>query len=735
MSAMDKFTASSMDWTTPGDLHKRFKIFKQKCNPIFDGPLENKAEDKKARLLLLWADDKGLEIYNTATWSSEEDQLKREPIFEKFEAYTEPQSNRILSRYQLRCLKQEDMSLEEFLTKARTLVDDSGYDPAFKEETLRDTLVFGLKSDKVRKGAISKGNSLTFQQLLNRPYSSSANQRMDDSQCQVPPADKHKFKFKFNGCFRCGNKHSTTDTCRAMRAKCQYCRNTGHFQRVCMKKRLKQVNEIAQSPDYRGQDIYLQVNDEEDTDYCGDSDEGSEPITVVLDTITSENTVDVVSSYPESIITTVKINDTRSIPMKVDTGADTCVLTTDDLQKIGLCLDIKPCNVVLKSYGGNTITNLGTTTLKITFKSNSASVSFNMIEAHSHPSIISCQLAQELGIITVNIQESCTSQACPQAHPGASVMSLSKYTVLEEYQDCFDKIGRFPGDQYHIQLIDNPKPVVLPPRTVPVHILPLYKAELDKMIADDIITEVTEPTDWVNSIVCIVKETSDGKKKVRLCLDPKDLNKNIRREHYYSRSIDEILPLLHGKKIFSVVDTTKGHWHVELDHESSLLCTFNMPFGRYRFKRLRFGIVVSQDIFQQRLDDIYRNVPNVTGIANDIIVFGSTQEEHDDAFLNMLTATRANDVSLNSEKLQFKQQSVNFYGHTLTTEGICPAADKLKAVKNISASTNDKELSSILGLLTYLNCFSAKIAEYTAPLRTLTKKNACFKWEDHHQAA
>ena len=314
-----------------------------------------------------------------------------------------------------------------------------------------------------------------------------------------------------------------------------------------IKKRLKQVNEIAQSPDYKGQDIYPQVDDEEDTDYYGDSDEDSEPVTVVLDTITSENTVDVVSSYPERIITTVKINDTRPIPVKVDTGADTCVLTTDDLQRLGFCLDIKPFNAFLKSYGGNTITNLGTFTLKITFKSNSASPSFNIVEAHSYPSIISCQLAQELGIITGNIQESCTSQARLQEHPGASVMSLSKSTVLEEYQDFFDKIGRFPGDKYHIQLIDNLKPVVHPPRTVPVHILPLYKAELDKMIADDIITEVTEPTDWVNSIVCIVKETSDGRKKVRLCLDPKDLNKNIRREHYYSRNIDDILPLLHGK--------------------------------------------------------------------------------------------------------------------------------------------------------------------------------------------
>lgn len=59
------------------------------------------------------------------------------------------------------------------------------------------------------------------------------------------------------------------------------------------------------------------------------------------------------------------------------------------------------------------------------------------------------------------------------------------------------------------------------------------------MIADDIITDVTEPTDWVNSIVCNVKEKSDGKKKVRLCLDPMDLDENIWREHYYSRRIDQ----------------------------------------------------------------------------------------------------------------------------------------------------------------------------------------------------
>ena len=483
-------------------------------------------------------------------------------------------------------------------------------------------------------------------------------------------------------------------------------------------------------------------NDDEETSDSSsinscDEDEGSdsEPITVFLDTITSANSIDSISSYPNKIYATVKINDRRSTQMKVDTGADTCILITDDLQELGISVYIKPCSSILKGYGGNSIQNLGTTILRVAFKNTSISTTFTIVEAPGHPSMIGCQQAQELGIITINVEEVSNVSAAHTAQQTVQHVGLSKATVLNEYQDCFDKIGWFPGNQYHIELIDNPTPVVHPPRTVPVHILPLYKAELEKMISDDTITEVTEPTDWVNSIVCNVKETPDGKKKVRLCLDPKDLNKNIRHQHYYRRTVDEILPSLYGKSYFSVVDTTKGYWHVELDHESSLMCTFNTPFGRYRFKRLPFGINVSQDIFQRKLDNIYRKIPNVAGIANDIIVFGPTEEEHDQAFVNMLEATRANNVSLNSEKLQFKQQNVNFFGHTLIQDGILLSADKLEALRNISAPSNTKELLSLLGLITYLNRFSTKVAELTAPLRELTKKNVHFRWEQHHQAA
>ena len=254
------------------------------------------------------------------------------------------------------------------------------------------------------------------------------------------------------------------------------------------------------------------------------------------------------------------------------------------------------------------------------------------------------------------------------------------------------------------------------------------------MLDDNIITPVSGPTDWVNSIVCNIKDTENGK-KVRLCLDPKDLNKAIKREHYYTRTIDEILPQLHGKKYFSVVDTKKGYWHVELDDESSLLTTFNTPFGRFRFLRMPFGLWMSQDVFQPKLDECYAGISNVTGIADDIIVSGATIEEHDRAFKEMLEATRKNNISLNSSKMQFRQSKVTFYGHAITDGGIKPTDDKVEAIKNMRTPNSAQEVLSLLGLVTYLTRFSAKLAMLTGPLRELNKKGAHFKWERRHQEA
>ena len=137
-------------------------------------------------------------------------------------------------------------------------------------------------------------------------------------------------------------------------------------------------------------------------------------VTVILNTITSESSVRSMSSYPDKILTTIKINYKRNIQMKVDIEADICVLTTDNLQKLGLFLGIKLCCSILKGCGGNPINNLGATNLRATFKDKLISTKVNIVEASGHPSMIGCQQVQELGTIIVNIKSFPVHNCNPQ---------------------------------------------------------------------------------------------------------------------------------------------------------------------------------------------------------------------------------------------------------------------------------------------------------------------------------
>ena len=78
--------------------------------------------------------------------------------------------------------------------------------------------------------------------------------------------------------------------------------------------------------------------------------------------------------------------------------------------------------------------------------------------------------------------------------------------------------------------------------------------------------------------------------KLRICLDPKDLNRAILREHYPLPTIEEVSTRLHGAKVFTKLDVRNGFWHVKLDEESSCLMTFHTPFGWYRWKRMPFRL-------------------------------------------------------------------------------------------------------------------------------------------------
>ena len=104
-------------------------------------------------------------------------------------------------------------------------------------------------------------------------------------------------------------------------------------------------------------------------------------------------------------------------------------------------------------------------------------------------------------------------------------LPITKEYVLTEFKDVFEGIDRLPGIKYHIQLKPDAKPVQHPPRAIPEKKKEAYEEELERLCSLGIIETAEGHTDWINSIVPVAKP--DG--LIRLCLDPKDLNKSIKR--------------------------------------------------------------------------------------------------------------------------------------------------------------------------------------------------------------
>ena len=149
--------------------------------------------------------------------------------------------------------------------------------------------------------------------------------------------------------------------------------------------------------------------------------------------------------------------------------------------------------------------------------------------------------------------------------------------------DVFTGVGCL-GHEYNLELKDDAVPVVHPPRRVPLAYRDKLKTTLNDLVKRNIIAPVTSPTDWVSSLVIPEKKNKD----LRLCIDPKDLNKNVKRSHYPLPTFDEIVPDLNKAKIFSTFDARNGFWQIKLTEKSSYYTTFNTPFDRYRWLRLPF---------------------------------------------------------------------------------------------------------------------------------------------------
>ena len=229
----------------------------------------------------------------------------------------------------------------------------------------------------------------------------------------------------------------------------------------------------------------------------------------------------------------------------------------------------------------------------------------------------------------------------------------------DQYQEVFDReLGIIPG-KHKLRVDPSIQPVVMPDRRVPMAVHPKLKEDLDRMVSLGVITPVDEPTPWVSQLVITRKKSG----ALRVCIDPRELNHALLREHYTLPILEDTLHELSTSKLFTKTDLSQGYWHIPLDYESSLLTTFNIYLGRYRWKHLPFGICVSSEVFQKRLHQALEGLQGVVCIADDIIIHGKDTETHDQNLNAFLQRCLDIGIKLNKEKLELQTNAITFLGH------------------------------------------------------------------------
>ena len=257
------------------------------------------------------------------------------------------------------------------------------------------------------------------------------------------------------------------------------------------------------------------------------------------------------------------------------------------------------------------------------------------------------------------------------------------------------------------------------------------------MLDAGILKPVEKATPWINSFVLVEGKNPDGSIKLRICLDPTNLNKAVIHEPYCSKTPEDIAHLLANIKVITVTDCSKGFWHEELDEDSSYLTTFNTEFGCFRFTRMPFRVNVAGDVFQQKLDKIFGKLTQVMCIADDIMVVGYKEDhsDHDLALTKLFQTAQKNNVKLKFEKLQYKKHEVTFFGENYTTQGRKPDPKKIEAIVKMKQPENKKEMQMFLGMVQYLQKFTPCLSVLAEPLRDLIKTNSPYIWGPEHTIA
>ena len=697
--------------------------------------LKEKPEEVQAATLLTCLGPEALNVLD-GLCPDEDEQKKVDVVLEKFEEFCIGKTNETFERYKFNLRNQEGgESIDLYVAELRKLAKSCNYQN-LEESLIRDRVVLGVPDEPVRRRllqepdltlakatTIVKAHEATQKQMssmasredstINKIHVKRKENRNEDERYTATDSRRtHRApNIRYGRCKFCGREHEfKKELCPAWGHNCQACGRKNHFASRCRHAEIRLVEPVSVS-DVRGGD---------------ETNHGDENSVLSLDIgALSDNSVS------DKVFAHLLLGGDHLQKFQLDTGATANIIPLHVYKKT--CNDpklkkLKPSATSLVMFNKSTTKPAGKATINVMNPKTGLSYSVEfLVVREDFSSLLGSKTVQQMDLIQIK-EENIASVKTDETDN----VLRSEEEIRTGFTDVFTGVGKLPG-KLHIHIDESAPPVQLPTRSVPEALKKEVRAELDRMERDGIITPVTEPSEWISGMVAVRKPS----KGIRICIDPKPLNRVIKRNHFPLPTIEDILPELAEAKVFTVCDAKSGYWHVELDEASSFLTTFGSPWGRYRWRRLPFGLCLASEEFQRRLNVALEGLDGVRPIADDILVYGigrtydEAVKDHDRKLICLLNRCREVGLRLNFEKMKLRKAEVKYMGHMFTAEGLKADPEKISAVMNMPAPTDRKGVQRVLGLVNYLQRFSPRLADASAPLRALLKKENMFIYEEN----
>ena len=626
----------------------------------------------------------------------------------------------IYERYKFHTRSQgQNESVADFVAGLKSCARTCNFGDAL-DDMLRDRFVVGLLDDATQRVLLAV-TDLTFQKAVSTALArESAARDVREMGRRLPimsikPQTNSKVKpqsstnLPTTPCSGCGSMHWRRD-CPWKDKECFRCRKKGHLKKFCKNAPSSPNKSNNANKSKRYSHATSRVSTASYDSPRADSEVVSEYDTCIFNT-------KVVNSTSAPITKEVFLNGVP-LTMELDTGAARSLISSDIYQT--LFRDQKPqlyaTDVRLHAYGGVPLNVLGEIRVKLSMSMDSSGNDSRIVVVDgSGPALMGRDLFPVLGV---------------------SALSINKSFVGHSWNELFPKLfspglGCLNDTEVALTVDQSVTPKFCNARTIPYTLRDKVDEELKRLEEENIISPVSY-SKWAAAIVPVVKTNGS----IRICGDYKlTANRAITLDTYPIPRLEDMLSSLTGARVFSKLDMSQAYAQLKLDESSKPYTTINTPRGLFQYNRLPFGVSSAPGIFQRTMEGLLSDLPGVLCYLDDILMWGSSEKEHNDRVEAVLSRLQEKGLKLQASKCSFLVKEIKYLGYIISDKGIQTDPTKVSAIVDAPSPTNVKQLQAFLGSIGFYRRFLPKFSTIVEPLNLLLRDANEWIWGPKQEQA